>query len=221
MTMAKNDNGSQMPDAPVIQGGRPDPDPTILTTQRLLREVALSREIIETRLVGNDKAIELLQQTTNKIPDLIKDEVTQLKELHAEKFTSFSAQQEIQFDGIATQFAERDKRTEQLSIADKTAIAAALQAQKEAAAAQNESNATANNKMELNFAKLIEAQQLAQQAMQKNMDDKFNDLKGRQDRGEGSSSGVGNMVGYIFGGVSLAALLVTVVIVVLKFAGAG
>ena len=48
-----------------------------------------------------------------------------------------------------SQFAERDKRTEQLSLADKTAIAAALQAQKEAAGAQNESNTAAINKMEI------------------------------------------------------------------------
>lgn len=217
MTTKPENGADEPPPAPI----RPNPDPTILTTQRLLREVSLSREIIETRLGGMDKAIELLQRTTDKIPDLIKGEVTQLKELHAEKFSSFSAQLQTQCQGIATQFAERDNRTEQLSIADKTAIAAALQAQKEAAAAQNESNATANNKMELNFAKLIEAQQLAQQAMQKNMDDKFNDLKGRQDRGEGSSTGVGNMVGYVFGGVGMLAAIIMAVVVVLKFVGSG
>jgi hypothetical protein len=64
----------------------------------------------------------------------------QLRELHSERFSS-----------IALQFEERDKRTEQLSVADKTAIAAALQAQKEAAGAQNESNTAAVAKIETNF----------------------------------------------------------------------
>lgn len=64
---------------PSSDGSVPNPDPTERTVEQLLREIATSREIVEgigqgtrevleTRLAGMDKAIELLQQTTNKIP---------------------------------------------------------------------------------------------------------------------------------------------------------
>src|ERR1700685_2775837 len=105
---------------------RPSPDPTVLTTQQLLRET------------------DRLQILIDKVPGLARIEVAKLQELHEEKFAS-----------IATQFAERDKRTEQLSLADKTAIAAALQAQKEAAGAQNEANAAAIAKSEAGVTKQI------------------------------------------------------------------
>ena len=94
---------------------KPDPDPTILTTENLRREIANLKELLETRLNGNDAA-RVAQH------DLIKAEIGILSNVTEQRFA-----------GIETQFSERDKRTEQLSMADKTAIAAALQAQKEAA----------------------------------------------------------------------------------------
>ena len=146
---------------------------------QLQRELLALREIIEARLNGMDKAIELLQISTDKFSAFVKCEVKQLQELHGEKFNS-----------IATQFQERDKRTEQLSLSDKTAIAAALQAQKEAAGAQNESNAAANVKMETNFAKLIDQQGLLLQEVRRNTDTQINDIKSRQDKGEGGTRAV-------------------------------
>lgn len=154
------------------------------------RSILGLREIVEQRLEGMDKAIELLQVSSAKLPQFVKDEVLQLRELHNEKFTSIGMQIEIQFGAIATQFLERDKRTEQLSLADKTAIAAALQAQKEAAGAQNESNAAANVKMETNFAKLIDQGQALLLEMRRNTEAQINDLKSRLDKGEGASTGV-------------------------------
>ncbi len=137
-----------------------------------------------------DKAIELLQSTADKLPAQISDEVVQLRQLHDEKFTSINKQLETRFDGIDKQFLERDKRTEQLSLADKTAIAAALQAQKEAAGAQHDSNTTANSKMEANFATLISQTQALLQEVRRGTDDKINDLRGRLDKGEGVNRGV-------------------------------
>lgn len=174
----------------------PNPDPSVLTTAALIREIEglrertghdnlMLRELIETRLDGNDQAVALLRTTTDKFPAAIICAVKQLQELHEEKFASIQAQVAIQFGAIATQFQERDKRTEQLSLADKTAIAAALQAQKEAAGAQNESNAAANVKMETNFAKLIDQGQALLLEMRRNTEAQINDLKSRLDKGEG------------------------------------
>lgn len=180
-------------------GAVPVPDPTVRTVEQLQREIAASREVVEsgmrggfenvaTRLAGMDKAIDLLQVSSGKLPGFIKDEVGNLRELHDEKFKSVESRSKIQFDGIATQFAERDKRTEQLSLADKTAIAAALQAQKEAAGATNESSSIAITKMELNFAKLIEQNNTLLQTISRSLDEKIGDLRGRIDRGEGKTS---------------------------------
>lgn len=183
----------------VNAGSVPVPDPTALTTAALIREIdslrertshdtLLLRELIETRIDGNDTAVQLLRTTTDKFPYKINEAIKQLQDLHNERFRSLDALIDIRFDSIDTQFAERDKRTEQLSLADKTAIAAALQAQKEAAGAQNESNTTANNKMEASFAKLIDQTQTLLQAVTRNTDDKINDIKSRLDKGEGRTS---------------------------------
>jgi hypothetical protein len=173
---------------------------SIINHMDSLKELTISKSdsrflIITTRLDAMDKAIELLQASTDKTPDFVREQVAQLRALTDEKFESVSndlverdkrTQQSL--DGIGTQFGERDKRTEQLSLADKTAIAAALQAQKEAAGATNESNGAALAKMENNFTKQIEAGQVLVQSVSRNLEDKLNDLKSRMDRGEGQGS---------------------------------
>jgi len=86
------------------------PDPTILTTKSLEREVQHLKELVETRFNGGDKAIKLLQDTADKIPQHIIDEVETLRALHNERFQS-----------IATKFAD-----------SKVAVDAALQAAEKA-----------------------------------------------------------------------------------------
>lgn len=81
----------------------PKPDPTVLTTQALTREinalreqtrldVQALRELLETRLNGNDKAVELLRSETDRFPQLIMEGVGQLEKLHNEKFSSIQMQ---------------------------------------------------------------------------------------------------------------------------------
>lgn len=159
---------------------RPLPDPTTLTTQQLRREIDLLESAVNTRFEGMDKAIQLLQQFSDKSPTtaVLEQQIAALAALGEEKFR-----------GVEKQFTERDKRTEQLSLADKTAIAAALQAQKEAAGAQAETNSAATAKQELAFTKLLEQIQQTQSATNRATEDKVNALTGRLDRGEGAGSG--------------------------------
>lgn len=169
---------------------RPNPDPTVLTTQALLREVeslrdssrhetSMLRELIETRLNGNDQAVALLRTTTDKFPAAIADAVRRLQELHEEKFSS-----------ISTQFIERDTRTEQTSRDNKVAVDAALQAAKEAVGEQNKSNLLANAKSEAAFTKQIDQIAIIIQTMAKGLDDKIDDIKNRLTIIEGRSNGV-------------------------------
>jgi hypothetical protein len=183
-----------------------DADPTARTLEQSQDAIAAAREILETKLTGDrevletrlggmDVAIKLIQGSSDRIPQQIRDEVKHLENLHSEKFSSIVAQIKIQFEGIGTQFNERDKRTEQLSLADKTAIAAALQAQKEAAGATNDSLIAVITKMDTSFTKLFDQMTNLLSAQQKNMDDKINDIKNamsgisaRIDRREGVTS---------------------------------
>ena len=114
-------------------GSRPIPDPTVLTTEQIAREVQGLKELlftlihgiddkISTRLDGMDRALELIQAKADKVPSEVDLKTGGLKDLLFEKF-----------DGVQTQFSERDTRTAETASLNKLAIDAALQAQKEAA----------------------------------------------------------------------------------------
>lgn len=183
------------------QGSVPVPDPTVRAVEALEKAIAnlkelmaeqitSTRNIIEARLNGNDKAIELLQVSSNKISPMINAEVSRLQELHEEKFGS-----------IATQFRERDTRTEQAAKDSKVAIDAALQAQKEAVSEQNKSNAQAITKSEAFVTKQIDQITALISATAKATDDKIDDLKTRtqaiESHGKGLSDGYGWIVAFI------------------------
>jgi hypothetical protein len=194
----------------------PRPDPTKLTTEQLDRETAsiklfftmrvdevnkridlINQEVlavprqlaeaidhlqamVETRLHGMDRATEILQEILDRIPRQMDEKITALSKLHEEKFLS-----------IQTQFRERDVRTEESSKDSKMAVAAALQAAKEAVGEQNKSSALAIAKSETSTTKQIDQLGMQVQAQSKNFDDKIADVKDRLTRIEGGAVGVG------------------------------
>jgi cation transport regulator ChaB len=194
-------------------------DPTALTTQQLFREIGTAREIgetliyginqnITTRIDGMDKAIELLQTSTDRTPNMVSASIERLQELHEEKFES-----------ITTQFKERDTRTEQTSRDSKVAVDAALQAAKEAVGEQNKSNALAIAKSEATFTKQIDQIGVLISTMQKGIDDKIDDIKTRlqaiesRKLGEGDMRrGMGDVVGYLIGGVGMIVAVVALLL---------
>jgi hypothetical protein len=139
--------------------------------------------IFDTRLSGMDRAVMLLQALTDKIPTTMDDKVGHLKALHQEKF-----------DSIATQFIERDVRTEQTAAGVKIAVDAALQAAKEAVGEQNRSFALATAKSEAATTKQIDAQALSIQTAYKGLDDKIIDMKDRLTRIEAIGLGTDRAV---------------------------
>jgi hypothetical protein len=164
--------------APDTPDWRPIPDPTLLTTQQLLRELAALRELLEARLDGMDRATALLSETVNRTPTVIQTEIAHVREVDDERFRS-----------ISQQFAERDVRTDQAAKASNEALDAALLAAKELVAQQNEANAAAADKAEQSTIKQIDQIGIRIDTMQKALDDRLTELKERIDRGEGSSSG--------------------------------
>lgn len=146
---------------------RPVPDPTVLTTDQLLRAIAGLREVIEARLDGMDKAIELLQRTSDQFPLRIDEKIKALGDVHDEKFSS-----------IEKQFKERDVRTEQTLKDGKVSIDAALLAQKESA-----------SKSEVSMSKQLDQLGTLIGSNNKALDDKHADLKERLTRIEGIFQG--------------------------------
>jgi hypothetical protein len=202
-------------------GSTPVPDPTILTTQQLYREIATSREILETRLNAMDTATDINKNATDKIPAIIKSQVDQLRNVVEERFATVNEK----FHSIDTQFKERDTRTEQSSKDSKVAVDAALQAAKEAVGEQNKSNALANAKMEAAFTKQIDQMITLITTTNKALDEKINDLKGRMDRGEGQklqtveTKGQQNwFIGlFIIGGLTVVSIIISIVAIFSHF----
>jgi hypothetical protein len=224
----------------------PRPDPTVATTDALRREVAslrelfdaqfailnekymalaatletkfeaglqgriAVREILETRLNGMDRAITLIQATVDKTPSTADLAIRALRDVQDEKFM-----------GIATQFIERDKRTDQLTLASSTAIAAALQAQKEAAGETQKSSSLAIAKSEASTADSIRQLQALFQTSIMSVTEKINALQSRIDRGEGGTAGsresASNIGGLILGGFSFISMLMAVGAIILAF----
>ena len=182
--------------APESRNWLPIPDPTLLTTQQLLRELASLREIVETRFAAMDKANSVLSETVNRTPTAIQTAVANLKEVYDERFKSVQQQlgdrggtYDERFSSIAQQFSERDVRTDQAATASASALAAALQAAKEAVFEQAQAAAKAAEKTELSFTKQIDQIQLQIKTIGDGFSDRIAELKERIDRGEGQTSG--------------------------------
>jgi len=157
---------------------RPIPDPTVLTTQQLQREVAALKEIIFTRLDANDKAVQLLHEDVTRVPTDTDKQIAHLKELHDEKFQS-----------IENQFKERDVRMEQEARNNKISLDAALQAAEKAVNKQNETFALSINKSENATNKQIDQQAALIHTSNNALESKISDLKDRVTIIEGKSSG--------------------------------
>jgi hypothetical protein len=178
---------------------RPQSDPSELTTRQLHHEIEAVKELLQSatnseldltnaRFEAAHAKIDLIQSTINSIPPDIDRVVGQLGRLHEEKFRSIELAILTKFEAVSNQFIAFDKLREQLSLAAGTAVAAALQAQKESAGATQDANAVALTKMENSFTKQIDQVSTSLIVVSKNTDEKINDLKGRLDRGEGRTS---------------------------------
>lgn len=119
----------------------PNPDPTVLTTQQLLREILSVREILESRLDGMDKAIVLLQAAKDKSPTVA--------EIYSEFTEKFIAVQQL--------LKDRDQKLEQVTQNFYTAKDTALLAAKEAVTEQNKTTRAAISADLAGMSKLIDS----------------------------------------------------------------
>jgi cobalamin biosynthesis Mg chelatase CobN len=125
-------------------GSRPVPDPTVLTTEQLLREISSLRsyidgkfEVIQERLNGVDKATVLREENFKNFRSRVDEKVQHLTDLRAEQFKTV----EVRFKERA-EHAERETRIK-----------------KEAAAQQEAATTKAIDKSERNTADTIKTNQ--------------------------------------------------------------
>lgn len=192
----------EIPENPARTGDdwTPRPDPTLLTTQQLLREItALTEQFnlkiagldntISARLNAIDKATDKFEASLTRVPTDVDRQVGQLKmqtdllvqglkEYHGERFT-----------GVDDQFSELRAAIEKSERVTKVAVDAALEAAGKANAAQAETFLVSSNKTEANFTKQIDTLGVLIQANTKALDDKIIDCKERITRIEAAGIG--------------------------------
>ena len=185
-----------MAETRIISSGKPDPDPTLLTTENLRREIANLKELVEAKFEANDEAEFALKE-------LLLTKIEQLAAVTNERFT-----------GVAAQFAERDTRTDQRAGDTKLAVDAAFAAAKEATA-----------KIEAGFTKSIDGLQDLMNTNTKASDEKIGDLKDRLTTIESRTQGIGfanqdnrSSVGTVIAVISLIVAAGTLFTMVLRTA---
>jgi len=188
----------------MVTGSKPDPDPTVLTTQQLLREIATSRETteaivagfkaaIEARLAAMDIAIILVRESTEKFNGLVESSVNQLKDVD-----------QVKFDAIRDRFSDAKSALDVALQSASKAVDAAFSAAKEAA-----------SKIEVSFTKAIEQLQSLGSAQQKATDDKIDDVRTRvttlESQKRGSNDSIALMISVVGAVVALIAAVASVV----------
>ncbi len=176
--------------------------------------ILASRSILETRLEGMDRATAILAENVNRVPTVLDREISRLTVLTDEKFI-----------GVQRQFSDKALLASAGETAAATAVAAALQAQKEAAAAQNAANAASITKSEVATNKQIADLQSLIAAKTSALDDKLVTIADRLTRIEGNMSGIASRrtesrldTGTVLGAISLIVVGLGVVLGVVSYA---
>ena len=182
--------------SPIRHENVPNPDPSVMTTAQLDRtivglteNIAARFDAITTRLDGMDKASAVLHEDMVRVPTLLDREIHSARTLMEAKLQNIFDVMQEKFARVDVLFVEGDKRTQQLSTANALALAAALQAAKEAVAEQNRSNTTAIAKSETAVSEQIKQMQISFETGLRSTNEKIDDIKSRLDKGEGGVTG--------------------------------
>jgi hypothetical protein len=208
-------------------GTTPTPDPTVLTTQQLLRENEWLRELLEQRVEQVEKAVALAHANAARVPTEVDRGIAHLREVFEERFNTVDEK----FRGVSTQFDERDTRVKQTAELGDQALKAALQAAKEAGGAQNDSLVASIAKSETATSKQMDQLQQLINTMTSANGAKVDDLKERilrlegEDRGDKAAatkqvqttqSSIGVMGLVVFGGIAFLSLVVSLAALYMK-----
>lgn len=154
-------------------------DPSPLTTQLVLREIQALKELLQTRIYGVEKGIEVAHEDITRFPTDVDKAVGALEKVTALKIAYEHQLADIQIKHIEKQFLW----IEQVRIEQKrdtaTAVDAALKAAKEAVTEQNASNVLAINKSETATTKSMDQLAGLVKTLGDSLNDKITDVKDR------------------------------------------
>jgi hypothetical protein len=171
----------------------PVPDPSLLTTAALDREVAHLQQLLAGQIDDIAKDLARFQDNHDeRHRDVVGAAISHLKELC-----------EVKFSGVATRFEERDLRFAQRDADSNEAIKAALSAAKEAVA-----------KSEATFTKEIDSLKELIATNARATDQQIRDIKDEQTGARGQSSGIDKTWALVMTLVPILISAVGVVIVI-------
>jgi hypothetical protein len=157
------------------------------------RAVQALREVYDANLTARDEAVRILHEDMVRVPTLLDRAEQNITALLRGEIDKLEAVTNERFAAVSLRFGELEKRSKDLDEARATALAAALQAAKEAVGEQNRSNTTAISKSELAVGESIKQLQATFDAANRATNEKIDDLKSRLDRGEGGTIGERHM----------------------------
>lgn len=161
-----------------VPGLVPVPDPTLLTTENLRREISGLEEKIKIRLDAMDKASAAFRDDMIRLSTEVDKQFGNLQTLSDEKFRS-----------IQHQFDERKAQAAENFATAKEMMATALESQKALATALDVANKEAITKSESSALKQIDGIKSQLVSMAEALTDKIDGINGRLNRGEGAQSG--------------------------------
>jgi hypothetical protein len=167
---------------------RPNPDPSSLTTDALLREINRLERLFDVQLASLKELVDDIHGDLRAIPEQRKVDVVQLQIVIDEKFQTIREKYSERFTSIDKQLLDRDTRVDQTAKAGAEALAAALQAAKEAVGEQNKSSALSINKSEAATDKRIDQILLTIKGIQDAFQSAMDDLKERMNRYEAAAA---------------------------------
>lgn len=189
---------------------RGEPDPSVLTTQQLWREVANLKEMVVKEIERMDKAIDLAHADLVRVPTDVQKAVGALKELHEAQFLAMdrtigdrviyvdkllagaASLVEEKLKSVDSRFSEKDKQ-----------VAENFHTAESAVSKQNQHFEISINKSELFTQNQFNQVNILITSMKKEYDDKFGDLKDRLSRSDGSGRGRAELWGYVLAAILL------------------
>ena len=197
----------------MVESSRSDPDPSLLTTDQLRREIFNLDRFFTARIDAMDKAGVVFSDSLTRVPTDTDKQISHLRELVMSLLSKVEEVTAEKFASIAIQFVQRD-----------VAVAAALQAAEKAVGAQNIANTQAISKSEVGTAKQMDELSRLIQTMTGTLDSKISDIKDRvaavenkaiggSEQRETRRSDQGSLVQVVSTIIAMVAIVVSVVAV--------
>jgi hypothetical protein len=198
-------------------------DPSDLTTQLVLREIASLKELLQSRLVAVEKVVEGAHEDLVRVPTDVQQAIGGLQDLTDTKITYENKISQLEIKHIEQRFSWIEAIRVEQKRDTIVAVDAAFKAAKDALTEQNNYNRIAQDKSEAAFTKQIDSMINLFSTGINNISDKLGDFKGTVNSMQGNTTGKSQTWVWVvmFGSLFIGAIgmIVGIVTLAMKFAG--